>query len=322
MLAQVSAALAATPLFAALASGTRVLAQISAAVLKPGDIVYTDSGDAVHGGYVIKVDPGTGQKTIISSGNLLRNPLGVAILPNGQLVVSDSGRLILIDPASGNQALLADASNPALGYPYGIAVNRFGWILVASSRGVVQVDPTTGQTQPVSTGGLFRSPRAVAVAMDGHIYVLDVSSAVKQIVRVNPVSGTQHLVRQGGHFKNPQGIAILGNYLFVTDVVTADGNFGDGCIIRLDAHTGMPSVLTHGQNLVGPLGIAVDAMGRLIVADPYTINPKSPDIRDGGYDGGIIRINLNNDRQSLLTRGQDSYVNPRGVAVVPHLGPK
>ena len=53
--------------------------------------------------------------------------------------------------------------------------------------------------------------------------------------------------------------------------------------------------------------------GELIVGDPYTINPDSREL----YDGGIIRIDPVSGQQTLITRGQGSFVNPRGVAVVP-----
>src|SRR6266436_3190173 len=49
------------------------------AKLKPGDIVYADSGNAIDGGFIIKVDPATGQKTVISSGGYLQMPFDPVI---------------------------------------------------------------------------------------------------------------------------------------------------------------------------------------------------------------------------------------------------
>ena len=76
--------------------------------------------------------------------------------------------------------------------------------------------------------------------------------------------------------------------------------------------TGAQTLLSSGGYLVGPVGIAVDENGQLIVGDPYTINPLSPDL----FDGGIIRINPVDGGQTLLARGQGNYVNPRGIAIV------
>src|SRR5216684_2023528 len=81
-----------------LAQGPNAFRQNVGVKLQPGDIVYVDSGDAIHGGFVIKVNPVTGEKTVIASGGLLRMPFGVVIDADGQIIVSDSGRLIRIDP--------------------------------------------------------------------------------------------------------------------------------------------------------------------------------------------------------------------------------
>ena len=92
-------------------------------------------------------------------------------------------------------------------------------------------------------------------------------------------------------------------------------------IFHVDAQSGVQTVVSEAGALVGPVGIAVDATGQLIVGDPYTINPQSSDLADGGYDGAIIRINPVTGDQVILARGQGSFVNPRGVAIVPMLMP-
>ena len=290
------------------------------AKLNPGDILYADSGNDIDGGFVIKVDPNTGQETVISSGGYLQSPFDTVIDAMGQIIVSDSGRLIRINPTTGKQTLLADNNRGPLGLPFGIALSRSGAILAANLRAVVQVDPVTGQIQTVSAGGNFLYPLGVACASNGQLLVLNIAFP-SQIVRVNPQTGVQRVLAQGGYFNSPQAIALQGNDLYVTDVATADGNFGIGRIIHVDAQTGRQSVVSTGGFLVGPVGIAVDANGQLIVGDPFTINPLSPDIADGGFDGAIIKIDPVTGAQTLLARGQGSFVNPRGVAVVPGAGP-
>src|ERR1041384_775111 len=73
--------------------------------LNAGDIVYADSGDAINGGYVLKVDPTTHDVSVISHGGFLSLPFDVVVTANGQVIVSDSGRIIGIDPATGAQTL-------------------------------------------------------------------------------------------------------------------------------------------------------------------------------------------------------------------------
>ena len=309
-------ALLATAIVLAASAKAQTSIHTASNMLSPGDIVYVDSGDAIQGGFIIKVDPATGQKTVISSGGYLHLPFDVVIDAAGQIIVSDSGRLLRIDPDTGSQTVIADNSQGNLGSPYGICLNGGGQILAANAQFVVQVDPLTGQTVTVAAGGNFLYPLGLAVAANGELLVLNMAFPA-QIVRVNPQNGVQKVISQGGFLNHPQAITISGADIFVTDVATPDGNFGVGRVIHIDAHTGDQAVVAQGINLIGPVGIAVDPNGQLIVGDPYTINPQSPDLADGGYDGAIIRIDPSNGAQTLLTRGQGSYVNPRGVAVVP-----
>jgi hypothetical protein len=296
--------------------GFRALGQVS---LKSGDIIYSDSGDAIQGGFIIKVDPATGAQTVISSGAYLQMPFAPVVDATGQIVVSDSGRLIRINPQTGAQTIFADNHSGPLGIPYGLAVNRYGNILAANLEAVLLVDAQSGQIGIVSAGGNLIQPLAVAVAINGQIFAVNIGLN-RQIIRINPQTGAHWVISESGLLKNPQAIAVHGNDLYITDVATPDGSFGIGRIIHIDAQLGTQTIVSEAGNLVGPVGIAVEANGQLIVGDPYTINPASLDIADGGYDGGIIRIDPATGAQQLLARGHGSFVNPRGVAVVPDLG--
>jgi sugar lactone lactonase YvrE len=296
-----------------------IVGQTPGAKLQPGDIIYADSGNAVDGGFVIKVDPATGQKSVISSGANLRLPFDLVVDAQGQILVSDSGRLLRIAPDTGAQSVLVDNSSGLLGLPYGLALNRGGDVMAANLRAVVQVDALSGQVQTVSVAGNFVAPLGVAVAPDGQLLVLNVAAS-SQVIRVNPQTGNQRVVSEGGYLKRPQSIAVQGNDIYVTDVATPDGNFGIGRIIHVDAHSGSQTVIAEGGNLVGPVGITVDADGQLIVGDPYTIDPNSPDPSSGGYQGAILRLDPVSGAQTVLTRGEGGAVNPRGVAIVPRPG--
>jgi sugar lactone lactonase YvrE len=304
-----------------MALGFTALGQTLGTKLNPGDILYSDSGNGIDGGFIIKVDATTGQQTVIASGGYLQLPFDVVIDGMGQIVVSDSGRIIRINPGTGNQQIIADNSRGKLGLPCGMAINRSGAVLAANLRAVVQVDPVTGQIKTVSAGGNFLYPSGVAIASNGQLFVLNLA-VTSQIIRVNPQNGAQRVLTQGGYLKSPQAIAVQGDDIYVTDVATADGDFGVGRVIHVDAQSGKQSVISTGGYLVGPVGIALDASGRLIVGDPYTINPQSADVADGGYDGGIIVVDPVSGVQTLLARGQGGFVNPRGVAVVPIFGSK
>jgi sugar lactone lactonase YvrE len=311
----------ATIILLSLALPSIIVGQTPGAKLQPGDIIYADSGNAIDGGFVIKVNPATGQKSVISSGASLRLPFDLVVDAQGQILVSDSGRLLRIAPDTGAQSMLAANSSGLLGLPYGLALNRSGDLIAANLRTVVQVDALNGQVQTVSAAGKFVAPLGVAVATDGQLLVLDVA-APSQVIRVNPQTGNQRVVSEGGYLKRPQAIAVQGKDIYVTDVATPDGNFGIGRIIHIDAQSGDQAVVAEGGNLVGPVGITVDDQGQLIVGDPYTIDPSGQSLDSGGYQGAIIRIDPLSGAQTLLTRGDGGAVNPRGVAIVPSAGPR
>ena len=279
--------------------------------LQSGDIVYVDSGDAIHGGFVIKVNPVTGEKTVIASGGLLRMPFGVVIDANGQIIVSDSGRLIRIDPETGAQNLIADNSQGDLGWPCGLAMQHHNSIVVANLQAVIRVNPNSGQIQTVCAGGSLLYPLCVAVTEREELIVLNMAFP-PEIIRVSP-NGAQTVIARGGLLNRPQAVAVRGDHIYVTDVATADGNFGVGRIIDVDARTGEQSIVAEGGYLCGPVGIALDSEGQLYVGDPYTVNLDSPD----RFDGGIIKINPATHEQTLITRGEGAFVNPRGVIIVP-----
>ena len=282
--------------------------------LKTGDIIYADSGNAIEGGCIIKVDAHTGQQSVISAGGNLIQPLAVTLDDQDGIVVSDPGRcctLTCIDPATGQQTNLLRSPDTMLGVPFGLAVARDGSVLVANGEGIIRIDSKTGSTGVVASGGSSFRPLGLAVAKNGHLFVLN-RTFPNEIIRVHPETGDRTLVSRGGYLNNPQGITVKDDVLYVTDVASSDGNFGIGRVIRVDAQTGAQTVVTEGGNLVGPVGIAVDENEQLVVGDPYTINPASPDL----FDGGIVRVDPVSGAQTLIARGSGSFVNPRGLVVV------
>jgi sugar lactone lactonase YvrE len=116
---------------------------------------------------------------------------------------------------------------------------------------------------------------------------------------------------------NPQGIAVAGDVIFVSDVASPDGNFGIGRVIQIKRRSGAQTIVSEGGHLAGPVGVAVDGDGSIVVGDPYTTDPAGAD----PYTGAVIRIDPLTGDQTVLARGQDGFVNPRGIAVVPFEGP-
>jgi streptogramin lyase len=303
-LSPVSSGVAALVLLAAATFGSARLAQGGQT---RDAILFTDSQAAVL------MTDGASTPATVAVGQKLMQPFGICVGEDGEYYVSDTGcmGIIGINPSTHEQRVVSCGGS--LGVPFGMAVEPDGSLLVANAQALLRVDPQNGDQMVVSSGGFFKAPIAATVAPSGQIYVLDALGAV---IRVDPDTGLQNLVAKGIYLKRPQGIAVHGNEVFVTDVATPDGNFGTGIVIRIDIRNGNQSVLSKGSNLVGPVGIAVGTAGQLIVADPYTINPNSPDISSGGYDGAIIQVDRVTGSQNLIARGQGVFVNPRCVTII------
>jgi streptogramin lyase len=272
------------------------------------DIIFTDSQSAIF-----RADMASGTPAVIATGQKLSQPFGICVGRTGEFFVTDTGcyAVLGINPQTGNQRVVA--SNGSLGSPFGIAAEAAGTILVANAQALLRINPDTQEQTTLASGGYLKVPLAVAVGQNGDIIVAD---ALGSIVQVNPRTGAQTLVTSGGYLQRPQGIAVHGKDIYVTDVATADGNFGVGRIVHVDAHTGEQSVLSEGGYLVGPVGITIEQNGNLIVSDPYTINEASIEL----FDGGIIGLDAQNGNQSLIARGKSGFVNPRCVALVRNAG--
>jgi len=284
--------------------------------LKPGDIVYADSGNALEGGFIIKVDPDTGSQTVISSGGNLVRPFDVKLDAQGQLIVADTGQygaLIRIDPTTGEQTVIKDPTESTLGVPCGMALVRGDAALVANAQAIVRVDLAAGTTRIIAGKSDAFQPLGVTFANNGNELLTLNRTPTPEILRINSNSGRRSVVTRGDLLRSPQAMVANGNDIYVTDVANTDGNYGVGRIIHVDAKTGTQTVVSEGGLLVGPVGISVNDSGELIIGDPYTINRDSPDL----YDGAIIKIDPRTGDQTLVARGRGSCVNPRGVAIVP-----
>jgi len=305
----------------AIAQGHDASTPVTGDKLNPGDIVYTDSGNAIEGAFINRIDAVTGQETVISHGGYLGTwgyPIGVVFDRNGQLIVANEGCLLRIDPNTGEQNLIRDTRGAPGGF-WSVALDHNGDVLVAAETAILRVDPFTGDMRVISSGGYLTVVLSVAAGEGADLFVTNVrydaayAGWVGEIIRVNRYNGRQTIISQGGYLNFLRGIAVDGNDIYVTGMATQNDNFGKGRVTHVDARTGFQRVVSQEENLICPVGIAVDENGQLIVADPYTINPQSPNL----YDGGIITIDPTSGEQTLVARGHGGVLNPCGVAVVP-----
>ena len=108
-----------------------VLVWAATALGKAGD-VYVASNDGVEGVY--KVGPGGGAATALSTSPSFNEPWGMAMLPNGDLLVADLAADAIFQVNSRTGVTSTYLSGPALGSPVDIALGPDGFLYVRSFR--------------------------------------------------------------------------------------------------------------------------------------------------------------------------------------------
>lgn len=271
-----------------------------AVVLKPGDILVTDS----EAGAVIRVNPITGAQTVVSSGTYLISPAGIAIGPTGHLyvaqnaaVLGDLRAIIRIDPATGAQTIVS--SGGILESLRSVAIDGAGRVLVAQGdsavNGIIHVDPGTGAQSLVSSGGMFVDPTGLAIESSGQLVVVDQEASA--LIRVDPITGAQAQVTSGGNFGMPIGIALEpGGQAAIT-------NEPGRALVRTDLATGQQSVISSGGLFDHPFGVAVEADSRIVVTN-------------GAPSARILRVDPVSGQQTEITSG-GNFLRPAFVVIVP-----
>ncbi len=285
--------------------------QIVAAMLSPGDILVTDVGSdfGTGPGGIFKVDPSTGDRTVISgfgvgSGPDFSTPFGITVTLDGDILVTDisDDSIFRVDPTTGDRTRVSGpgvGSGPAFGGPAGIALGPGNSLIVTTEAphefmgfnigDVYRVDLTTGDRTTLSSSflgigtgpDLFR-PVSVVISANGQSLVTD----FERILKIDPLTGNRSLlsgdqVGTGPDFGTPAGIALEGN----GDLLVAD--FDLDAIFRVDPTTGdrvfaSGGGIGSGPELQSPLGVAVNADGTIFATDQetnalYSINPITGD---------------------------------------------
>src|SRR6476660_1645973 len=131
------------------------------ATLHPGDILIAGQKGASPG-KIVQVDPTTGAQTLVAS--TLNDPWGMAVTPDGRILVADFGghAVFSLDPASG--ALTPITADPSIS-PLGIGLASDGRIIFSDYNAgkIVAIDPSTGARSTVASGGGLMRPSHLAI---------------------------------------------------------------------------------------------------------------------------------------------------------------
>ncbi len=206
------------------------------AVGSGGQLYVSDAGDQAGDGFIERIDPVSGNRIIISglgvgSGTSFGELRGLAVGPNGQLIVSDLANqaIFTVDPVTARRTILSDATHGtglALLAPMGLAITRSGQILVADAGDgdVFSVDPVTGNRTLVSggstgSGTAFTYPFGIALNAQGQVVVSDPGDSsiptAATLFQVDPLTGNRSVlsglgVGSGNPFQNFDiGLAVV-----------------------------------------------------------------------------------------------------------------
>ena len=129
-------------------------------------------------GKIVRVDPATGEQVRVSSAGHIAWPLGLAVRPDGGIVVANEcgagGGLVLLDRLGLGQLLLTpNGPQDVLVTPERVAFDPSGGVLVSDFNagpdgegGIVRVDPETGAQSLVRSGPLFNHPLGIAAVVN------------------------------------------------------------------------------------------------------------------------------------------------------------
>jgi sugar lactone lactonase YvrE len=249
------------------------------AVATDGSIYFTDAGDYNR---IQKIAP-DGNVTTVAGGAmegfgdgskaLFNSPSAIAIAPDGNLIIADTGnnRIRRLTPTGEASTVAGDGTAAQFNGPIGIAVDARGLIYVADSyndriRLITpdgQVSTVAGQGTPGYADGdrntaLFDTPSGIVVANDNSLIVADTGN--DRLRRISPDGNVTTLPVTD--LSSPIGLAVTyDNYLYVTEL--------DRSRVVQIAPDGITRVIAGGFN--HPTGIAIapsdDGPPKLYVAD-------------------------------------------------------
>lgn len=210
--------------------------------------------------------------------NLFNNPVGVAVAPDGRVLVADfdNGKLRAVDASGSATTVYHD---PGFSRPFAIAVSGSTTYVATDNDPAGGHGPMTGTLWAIDATGTARvvamrigRPRGIAVLSDGRLAVADYFHAVVQLVDpatgiVSPLAGvwddrgSADGLGAAARFSIPYAIAVRGDG---TLLVTDQGNH------RLRAITLDGEVTTLGPAIEQPQGLAITAAGDVYVSDLAT----------------------------------------------------
>ena len=198
---------------------------------------------------------------------------------------SNTGQILRSDDLNGTNLISYGTQGSDVGQfygAYGIAVDSAGRIYVADTYNarIVRIDDMNG-TNWTSFGtygsavGQFSNPSGISIDPAGRIYVMDTGN--NQLVRMDDMNGTNWTTFSGIGSGDGQFAQYVGPVAFDASGRIYVADTGNRRIVRMDDMHGTNWITLTQSSVIGmyifsfgsPIGVVVDAAGRIYVADAY-----------------------------------------------------
>jgi sugar lactone lactonase YvrE len=190
----------------------------------------------------------------------LATPYGIAIDAAGNAwVTNETGSAVSELSTSGN--LLASPTSTGLAGAQGIAVDRGGNVWVANTAGnsVIKFTLTAGSVTATNsfTAGGVAAPSAIALDSGSNAFVANFNgNSVTGLTSAGAAIGASPFTGSSNNISVPTAIAVNSTgSIYVTS--------GTGSVVNL-SNTGSFVATLNDGTLQGPVGVAVDASGRVL----------------------------------------------------------